>query len=155
MKKLNRKGFTLIELLAVIVIMGILMLVAIPAMQRYINNSKKKTYINTVKEIVNIAKNSLADKDDSLTCADGATAVKIISNDTNALESPAKSPYDSSKNITVYVTFDSNYKATGVIATDGTYKINSTIDGDYGSSTNFGKSITITEPTKVCTVKAE
>ena len=33
MKKLNKKGFTLIELLAVITIMGILMLVAIPAVE--------------------------------------------------------------------------------------------------------------------------
>ena len=46
MKKINSKGFTLVELLAVIVIMGILMMVAIPAVTRTIENSRKDTFIN-------------------------------------------------------------------------------------------------------------
>lgn len=53
MKKLNKKGFTLIELLAVIVIMGILMVVAIPAVSQMIDNARKDTFINTAKSYVN------------------------------------------------------------------------------------------------------
>ena len=45
MKK--EKGFTLIELLAVIIILGILMLIAIPSVTSYINNSRKNTYAET------------------------------------------------------------------------------------------------------------
>ena len=47
MKRLNKKGFTLIELLAVIIILGILMIIAIPSVTSYIQNSRKSAYSDT------------------------------------------------------------------------------------------------------------
>ena len=59
MKKMNSKGFTLIELLAVITIMGILMMVAIPSVSRTIENSRRDTFATTAHEYVNAVRNAV------------------------------------------------------------------------------------------------
>lgn len=46
MKKLNKSGFTLIELLAVIIILGVLLLIAVPSMNTVIENSRKDGFVS-------------------------------------------------------------------------------------------------------------
>ncbi len=63
MKKVNNNkrklGFTLIELLAVITIMGILLLVAIPAVSRIIENSRRDTFATVATEYLNAVKKAV------------------------------------------------------------------------------------------------
>ena len=50
MKLINKKAFTLIELLAVILILGIIALIAIPTVNNIINESKKGAFKASVIE---------------------------------------------------------------------------------------------------------
>lgn len=76
--KNNSKGFTLIELLAVIVILGILMITAIPAVTKYINSSKKSTFADSAGAYINAARYSLLnDEYDCQTPSENDQTVKI------------------------------------------------------------------------------
>jgi len=52
-------GFTLIELLAVIIILGILMIIAIPSVTEYISSSRKNSYIKTANQYIGGARNEV------------------------------------------------------------------------------------------------
>ena len=53
----HRKGFTLVELLAVIVILGVLLLIAVPAVQNIIENSKRGAAKDEAIEALNAVYN--------------------------------------------------------------------------------------------------
>ncbi len=57
MKKTNKKGFTLIELLAVIIILGVLMIIAIPSVTQYISNSRKSAFAQSASGYIDDTRN--------------------------------------------------------------------------------------------------
>ena len=57
----KKKGFTLIELLAVIIILGILVLLAVPRVAEYISESRKNSYVTTAKNLMDSARNLVND----------------------------------------------------------------------------------------------
>ena len=99
----NKKGFTLIELLAVIIILGVLMIIAIPAVTEYISSSRKSAYITTatryidgVRNMVNEAEIPVYDKETTY----------YIPGSCVSMEKGGKSPYGDWREYYVVVTYD-------------------------------------------------
>lgn len=55
----NKKGFTLVELLAVIIILGVLLIIAVPKVSQYITNSKKDSFVAVAKLVIKSARHDL------------------------------------------------------------------------------------------------
>ena len=61
MKKINRQGFTLIEIITTVIILGVIMTVAVIAVNRYIERAKDSTYNSYVNNIEVAAENHMID----------------------------------------------------------------------------------------------
>lgn len=61
----NNKGFTLIEILAVIIIIAILLIIIVPSVSRYIEESRQKSYVATIKDTLVSAGSNLSKIDKS------------------------------------------------------------------------------------------
>ena len=76
--KLKKSGFTLIELLAVITIVGILMMVAIPSVSKVIEKSRRDKFLDDAKSYANAVRNLWTA--DDLTC-DGVKTSALVDGD--------------------------------------------------------------------------
>ena len=99
----NKKGFTLIEIIAVIVILGVIMVIAIPSVSSMIMNSRKKTYLVAANRYIDGAKsfvstNDLNLRDESITF--------YIPKKCLAMDKMQESPFGEWKDVYVAVTFD-------------------------------------------------
>lgn len=102
---MNKKnnGFTLIELLAVVTILGILLLIAIPGVNRLISNSRKNTYVTVAKEYIKSAKNLITSGEYEM---DNASFTYYIPAVCLPIESRQQSPYGDFKEAYVGVTYE-------------------------------------------------
>lgn len=110
----NKKGFTLIELLAVIVILAILVMVAIPAVTKYLNSARQGTFVDNAKSAIGTIRNTVV--------LEGANKVEFSVNEINQklekklITSPfggcycneSKITYDPSTNAYSIILFDEN-----------------------------------------------
>ena len=55
------KGYTLVELLAVLVILGVIIMISVPAITGVINSSKEKSYDEQVKILENAARTYMSE----------------------------------------------------------------------------------------------
>ena len=85
----NKNGFTLIELLAVITILGILMVIAVPSINAIITNSRKNVYITDAKTYISDARNSIVAQEFDTNDMDTTYYIHINNfNDESVKESP-------------------------------------------------------------------
>ena len=110
----NKRGFTLIELLAVIIILGILMLIAIPSVSKYIENSRKNTFVSSIKETIKGAQ--LLVNSGDIDVSDPTTSYYIPTSCINTEGGEPQSPYGKFNPAYVVVTAsedDHSYYFTG------------------------------------------
>ena len=101
---MKRKGFTLIELLAVIIILGILFLVAIPVASQHVNNSKKETYVDTIKKLNDGVKALISDNRIHIYNYDTTYYIPVSAIDLET--GKARSPYGELNNAYIVITTD-------------------------------------------------
>ena len=107
-------------MLAVIVILGILILIAVPSITKYIDQAKKNTYVNTIKDMVDAVRYSVVSEDSMA----GKKEKAFLLSQVKLEKGSGKTPYGK--------LIDENSYVLVSKTTDGyTYKVQVKDDGGY------------------------
>ena len=104
-KKKSYRAFTLIELLAVIIILGVIMLLAIPSVTKITSDSRKKSYILTAKNYIGGAKTLVNEGNEDIYDLD---TTYYIPTSCISVESGGDSPYGEFSPAYVIVSYNGN-----------------------------------------------
>ncbi len=103
--KINEKGFTLIELLAVVIILGVIMMIAVPNVLSMLDRNKKDTFIEHAKLMANQAEYTIR-KDTSIEYpSEGNTIILTLEylNTDDVSESPYNTTYSPTRSFVAIV----------------------------------------------------
>ena len=114
---MKNKAFTLVELLAVIMILGLLMLIAIPSVSNYIKSSRDNTYISSLKNFINAARELVETEKISIV---DKTTTYYIPKTCLKIDNEESSPYGEWEDLYVAVTYDGVSREYYVTASDST-----------------------------------
>ncbi len=103
---MNKKGFTLIEIIAVIIVISILLLIAVPSVSRYIEESRQKAYVATIKDTLVSAGSNLGKIDKKV--INKETTYYIPINCVETENGIPKSPYNDFDNAYIVVGWENN-----------------------------------------------
>jgi len=155
MKRINKKGFTLIELLAVIIILGVLLLIAVPSVSKYIVESRMKTYNTNLSNFVSAVANEVNAMDYNSPYNFGSTEILVVPFDKIEIEKGdnTKSPFAPYNKEYSYVLVTRKYDSEGT-PTGFTYYVQAYDENGYGATMNVPtatvvKALNATELTKI------
>src|SRR5574344_1015269 len=103
----NKKGFTLIELLAVIVILAILVMVAIPAVTRYLTDARKGTFADNAQAAISAVRNDVIMKGGTVDNYDLDAVNELL--EKKLTSSPWGKAYDGASTVYVSQSEDGSY----------------------------------------------
>lgn len=132
-----KKGFTLIELLAVVIVLSLIMVIAVPYIMKTLNDSRKKTFDTQAKSIWQSAEKQYL--------ADSMRGIEKYCYGTGDLDLATIAP-----NVSYYVNLDENGKVTSIKVQDPVEKFIAEGTTQNGITITSDRTLTTDTPILKC-----